>query len=140
MGEAPCNEASGKTGWRQYTRDMLLASLAYAVTIVGAVFVLQSFDPPRWVQVLLALAPVGPALLMLRAYQRQLDRLDEFLRRIQTESLLLAAGIVGFGTFTYGFLQSFAGFPAIPDVLLWVLPAMCMVWGLAQVFVRRRYQ
>jgi hypothetical protein len=71
---------------------------------------------------------------------RFVAKLDEFQRRIQSDAMLIAAGIVGFGSLTYGFLQSFADFPSIPDALMWVFPALCVVWGVAQIFVRRRYQ
>lgn len=125
---------------KQYAREFTLASLAYAGVLVVCVYVVRRLDPPQWMAVVLALAPVAPVLLMLRAYLRFLNKLDEFQRRVQQESMLAAAGIVGFASFTYGFLESFAGFPVFEGALLWVLPAMIWVWGVAQVFVRRRYQ
>lgn len=125
---------------KAYGREMALASLAYAAILIGCVYTARHFDPPQWLAVVLALAPVGPVLLMLRAYLRFLNRVDEFQRRVQTDAMLAAAGIVGFASFTYGFLESFAGFPSIEGALIWVLPAMIGVWGVAQVFVARRYK
>jgi hypothetical protein len=125
---------------REYMRDMGLAGAAYVGFVFATVYTIRHFDPPQWAAIMLALLPVAPVLFMVRAYLRFVRRLDEFQRRVQSESILIAAGVVGFGSLTYGFLQSFAGFPVIEDPLMWVFPALCVVWGVAQIFVRRRYQ
>ncbi|MEZ5961913.1 MAG: hypothetical protein R3C30_16045 [Hyphomonadaceae bacterium] len=133
-------EGATKRVARQYFRDMLVACLAYAGVLIVSVFIVRRMDPPQWVAICLALASAAPALLMLRAFLRRLRGLDEFQRRVELESLAVAAAVVGFVTFTYGFLQSFAGLPQIDDALLWVFPALCFAWGLARLFVGRRYQ
>jgi hypothetical protein len=125
---------------REYMRDMALAGIVYMAAVFGGVYAIKNFEPPQWLAIVLALAPVAPVLLMLRAYLRFLGRVDEFQRRVQSESMLIAACIVGFACMTYGFLESFAGLPTIPGALLWVFPAMIGIWGVAQIFVRRRYQ
>ncbi|MBY0562742.1 MAG: hypothetical protein K2P58_01050 [Hyphomonadaceae bacterium] len=125
---------------KRYRGEMILASALYVIAVAVSAFVLRWFDPPLWVAVAMAAAALAPVGLMLRAYLRYLAGLDEFQRRVQMESLLIAAAVVAFGSLTYGFLQAFAGFPVIEDALIWVFPAMCVVWGFAQVFVRRRYR
>ncbi len=133
-------EGASKAVTRQYMRDMSVAALTYVAVLIVSVFVVRRLDPPQWVAIALALASAAPALLMMRAYMRRFNGLDEFQRRVQMESMLAASAIVGFGTFTYGFLESFAGFPSIDGALLWVFPATCFVWGIAQIFVARRYK
>lgn len=140
MNEPICDAGAPAQVARRYQRDMTIAALVYAIVLVASVFVVRRLDPPQWAAILLALASAAPALLMMRAYLRRLRGLDEFQRQVQLESMLASAAVVGFASFTYGFLESFAGFPAIEGALLWVFPAMCFVWGVAQVFVRRRYQ
>ena len=76
---------------------------------------------------------------MLRAYLTVLGKMDELQRRIQSEAILIAAGVVGFGSFAYGFLEGAKVLPSIPGALLWILPAMIAVWGLALPYVSRRY-
>jgi hypothetical protein len=125
---------------RRYRREMIVASLAYVAIIFASVYIARQFAPPQWVSVVMALAAAVPPLMMLRAYNRFLDGLDEFQRRVQTEALAAATGIVGFACLTYGFLEGFADFPPIENALIWVLPAITMVHGVAQVFVRRRYK
>lgn len=125
---------------RRYRRDMIAATLAYVGVIFISVYVARHFTPPRWVSVALALAAAAPVLMMLRAFGRFFDGLDEFQRRVQSQALTIAAGVVGFAAMTYGFLESFASFPVFEGALVWVLPAMALVHGVAQVFVRRRYR
>lgn len=125
---------------QRYAREMIIAALIYVALLLVSVFVVRRLDPPHWVAIVLALASAAPALLMMRAYMHRFNGLDEFQRRVQMESMLAAAAIVGFASFTYGFLESFAGFPSIDGALLWVFPAMCFAWGIAQVFVARRYK
>lgn len=139
MASELCDPAPRRVA-RQYMRDMGLAGLVYAVVLVGSVYVVRHASPPQWVAVVLALVSAAPALLMMRAFLRRLRGLDEFQRRVELEALAVAAAVVGFASFTYGFLQSFAGLPQIEDALMWVFPALCFTWGIAQIFVRRRYQ
>ncbi|MEZ5994708.1 MAG: hypothetical protein R3C25_03060 [Hyphomonadaceae bacterium] len=125
---------------RRYRRDLIIASLLYVGIIFVSVYVARHFAPPRWASIALALASAAPVFLMLRAYGRFFGGLDEFQRRVQTEALAAAVGIVGFAALTYGFLESFAGFPVFEGALIWVLPAIAVVHGVAVAVVRRRYQ
>jgi hypothetical protein len=125
---------------RQYARDVAAAALIYAIILVASVFVVRQLAPPQWVAIALALASAAPVLLLMRAFLRRLRGLDEFQQRLQLEALAIAAALVSFASFTYGFLQSFAGFPVFEDALLWVFPVLCFAWGVAQIFVARRYK
>jgi hypothetical protein len=125
---------------RRYRREMILASLAYVGVIFISVYVARHFTPPRWVSVGMALASAAPVFMMLRAYGRFFEGLDEFQRRVQSDALAIAAAIVGFAAMTYGFLESFAGFPVFEGALMFVLPAIALVHSVASVFIRRRYK
>ncbi|MEQ1810575.1 MAG: hypothetical protein ABL889_11650 [Terricaulis sp.] len=134
------NKATIKAVAKQYTREMAFSTLIYVAVLLVSVFVVRRLDPPQWIAIVLALASAAPALFMMRAYMRRLHGLDEFQRRVELESLAVAAAVVAFGSFTLGFLQSFARFPQIDDALMWVFPALSFCWGVARMFVRRRYQ
>lgn len=123
---------------RRYTGNMIVAALLYTVFVFAGAYATRIEGLPHWALIAAALAPLLPALLMLRAYVIFLNGIDEFQRRIQTESMLFAAAVIGFGTFAYGFLEEWAGFPHLP--LLWVLPGLIGVWGLAVCFLRLRYK
>ena len=137
MSKSDLSESMRRAG-RRYTRGMLLASGLYTAVIFAGVYAIDNFDLPRWAVIAAAVAPLLPALLMLRAYLTFFGEIDEFHRRIQSEAVLIAAGVVGFGSFAYGFLVEWADFPHLP--LIWVLPALIACWGLAAFFVQRRYK
>ena len=122
---------------KRYSREMIVAALLYTIVVFAGAFATR-MELPHWVIVIAALAPLLPALLMLRAYITFVNGVDEFQRRIQSEAVMIAAGVTGFGCFTYGFLEEWAGFPHVP--LIWVLPILIGSWGVALCFVRLRYK
>jgi cation transport ATPase len=128
---------TAKRAARRYTREMVIAFALYALVVVAGVYALKSLALPQWAVVCIALAPLAPALLMLRAYATYVNAIDEFQRRIQMEAIMVSAAIVGFGSFAYGFLEEWAGFPRFPLIL--VLPALIGIWGLAVCIIRMRY-
>jgi hypothetical protein len=123
---------------QRYMRGMAIAAVLYMAVVAGGVYVINNNEPPQWLVIALALAPLAPAALMLRTYLVFFRALDEFQRRIQTEAMLITLGVVGLGAFTYGFLEEWADFPHVP--LIWVFPAIIVTWTFAQIFVRVRYK
>lgn len=133
------NESSTtKAVGRRYTREMLTAAGIYTAFVFAGAYGVGHMELPRWAIIAASLAPLLPALLMLRAYATFLRDIDEFQRRIQTDAILIAAAIVGFGSFAYGFLEEWADFPHLP--LIWVFPALIFFWGLAACVIRLRYK
>lgn len=131
-------EFSAKEAAKRYRRDIALAGVLYVALVFGAALAIRNLDPPQWVVIVLSLLPVAPALLMLRAYLVFTRAMDEFQRQMQTESLIVAAAVTVFGSFAYGFLEEWADFPHVP--LIWVFPVFAFVFGVAHVFIRRRYK
>jgi hypothetical protein len=117
---------------------MLGVGVFYLAAVLGASLAIKGFDPPQWVAALLAIAPIAPALLMLAVQLRYMRALDEFQRRVQSEAVLIAAAVVAFATLAYGQLEDMAGFPDIS--LIFVFPALCIVWSIATLVVRLRYK
>jgi hypothetical protein len=130
--------SSAKRVGRRYMREMAIASVLYTAFVFAGAYAIRYLDLPQWLVICAALAPLIPALMMLRAYATFLNGIDEFQRRIQTDSILISAAVVGFGSFAYGFLEEWADFPHLP--LIWVFPALIGVWGLAACIVRLRYK
>ena len=122
---------------KRYAREMLTAGVLYSIVVFAGAFATR-MDLPHWVIVVAAIVPIFPALLMLRAYITFVNGVDEFQRRIQSEAVMIAAGVTGFGSFTYGFLEEWAGFPHVP--LIWVLPILIGSWGVALCFLRLKYK
>jgi hypothetical protein len=129
---------SGKQARRRYTRDMAISGVIYVAFVFAAAFAIRNLVLPQWALIVLSLLPVAPALLMLRAYLVYTRAMDEFQRRLQSEALIVATGIVLFGSFAYGFLEEWASFPHVP--LIWVFPVFSFVFGIAHIVIRRRYK
>jgi len=122
---------------QRYAREMIIAGLLYSVVVFAGAYATR-LDVPQWGMIVAAILPILPALMMLRAYITFVNGIDEFQRRIQSEAVMIAAGVTAFGTFSYGFLEEWAGFPHLP--LIWVLPILIGSWGVALCFVRLRYK
>lgn len=122
---------------RKYAAGIGINMAIYVALVFGAALIVRNFEAPQCLRIILALLPVAPALLMLRSYLTYLNAMDEFQRRLQTDALLMAAGITVFGTFAYGFLEEFANLPHVS--MLWVFPIFSFTFGAAHAIIRHRY-
>ena len=136
MAEHNPGRASAST--KRYFRDMALSGSLYVACVIVAALLIRHAHVPQWAAVVLAILPTAPAVMMLRAYLAHVAALDEFQRRLQTEGLIVAAGVVVFGTFAYGFLEEWANAPHLS--LIWIFPIFSFVFGIAHMFIRRRYK
>jgi len=77
----------------------------------------------------------------MRAFVRFVRDSDEMQRRIELESGAVGALLVSAGFLAAGFLQS-AKLIDVPSsvAMLWVFPMLCFTYGIAKVFISRRYQ
>jgi hypothetical protein len=137
MSDCSSQPSKWPPAYKRYTRDFLIAMTLYTIVLTGSIVILNRTALPAWGAIAIAIAPVAPVLLALRGYLVLLGSMDELQRRMQHESIIIAAGLVGFGTFAYGFLEN-VGFPHLN--VIFVLPAMIAAWGVASAFVRLRYR
>ena len=129
---------SAKRARATYARRIAIAGALYVAFVVGGALLIRYVHVPQWGLVVLAILPTAPALMMLRAYMIRVAGLDEFQRRLQTDALIVAAGVTVFGTFAYGFLEDWANAPQVS--LIWVFPLFSFIFGVAHVIIRRRYK
>lgn len=124
---------------RQYYRDFVPPMLAYVVVMLVWKRLLDAVGP-SWLRVLIALLPALLVVLVIRAMARYVRGADELQRRIELESVAIAAALVAAVYMTAGFLQS-AGLIAVPAAaaMLWVFPLLCAGYGLIKVAIARRY-
>ena len=123
---------------KRYLRWFLFWMMLYSVAVLGSFAVHERLELADPVRLALALSPVLPALMALREFVILFRSLDEVQARIQSEAILIAAGVVGFTTFAWGFVELWMDWPRLPVIL--VLPALTAVWGVTLPFVSRRYQ
>ena len=125
---------------RRYYREFFPPMAAYVVVMLVWGQLLRNVDA-AWLRTLIALLPALLVALTMRAIARYILASDEMQRRIELESVAFAAGLVSMGYMTAGFLQS-AKLIAVSGstAMLLVFPATCMAYGVAKIFIARRYQ
>lgn len=121
---------------KRYNREFTLSMLAYVIILFVSVALIQRMPDSPW-RFALALTPVVPIVFVLVSYVRFLSNIDELQQRIQLQAIGFAAGAVSLLTFAYGLLENI-GMPQIP--LVWILPAMSLLWGIGQAYFSRRYK
>ena len=124
---------------RRYQRDVGIAMSLYVAIMLFWKHLLDRIDA-TWLRVLLALAPTLLICWVLRAFVIYVRDSDEMQRRIELESVAIGAMLMSAVYLAAGFLQS-ADVIAVPSkvAMLWVFPMLCLFYGVAKVFVSRRY-
>lgn len=124
----------------RYVRDFLASMGAYVVAVVVSSWLLRQVEAVP-LRALVALLPVPPVALALRAVVRYIRDVDEMQRRIELEAVSIATALVSLLYLAGGFLQS----AKVVDlrasmVMLMVFPLVCAVYGLSKFLVLRRYR
>lgn len=135
---AGCDAAPAKLR-KRYTREVMLAMGGYVVLLVLSILLLKRVEEGL-LRVLIALLPVPPMMLVLRAMIRYIRDVDELQQRIELEAVSFATAFISLIYLTGGFLQS-AKVIDVPSsmAMMWVFPLVCLSYGLAKGVVARRY-
>ena len=134
----PCDAGTPALRGR-YLREFAPAMAGYVVAVVLSLWLLKRIDEPV-LRALVALMPVPPIALALRAIMRYIRDADELQRRIELEAVSFATAAVSLVYLAAGFLQ----LAKVIDVragtaMIWVFPLVCAVYGIAKAVVSRRY-
>jgi len=126
---------------RRYLREFIPAMLGYVLLILSSVYWLRFGQPPAHWRPAIALLPVFPIILVMRAMVRVIRDSDELERRIELEAVAISALLVGTGFFSAGLLAGAKVIALDGDaVAVWVLPALCAIYGIAKCWAVRRYR
>ena len=135
---AGCDAAPAKLR-KRYTREVMLAMGGYVVLLVLSILLLKRVEDGL-LRALIALLPVPPMMLVLRAMIRYIRDADELQQRIELEAVSFATAFVSLIYLTGGFLQSAKVIDVPSNVaMIWVFPLVCLSYGLAKGVVARRY-
>ena len=134
----PCDTATPALR-RRYLREFVPPMVAYLVLVIASMWLLHHVQQPA-LRALVALMPVPPIALAMRAIMRYIRDTDELQRRIELEALSIATALVSLGYLTAGFLQK-ARVIDVPSsvAMIWVFPLVCVVYGIGKIVVGRRY-
>src|SRR3990167_9113801 len=124
---------------RRYYREFIPAMAGYIAVMLVWKKLLDWVQAPA-LRVLVSLLPALLILWIMRAFVRYVSDSDELQRRIELESGAVAGLAVSAGYMAAGFLQT-AHLIDIPSKVarLWGFPMLCFTYGIAKVFVARRY-
>jgi len=109
----------------------------YLVVLFGSVLWIKHGHLEGALRYIVALLPVIPVAFLVPIVLGYLRNTDEFERRMQTESLGVAAGITAMLSVTYGFLE-IAGLPHLSAWWTWTV--LMLSWGIARPIVGRYYR
>ncbi len=124
---------------RRYRRELLIAIGAYVVVMLTVWPLVRTTDDVA-LRVLICAAPLLPFALALRAMLRHVRDSDEFQRRLHLEALAISALIVSFASMTAGFLAAAKVIALDGTVLLWVFPALAVLFGGLRCLIAWRYE
>jgi hypothetical protein len=132
-------DGSRSTAIRHYVRRFWPTMLVYVLTILAVTWIFKQYHPHGFLMYLLAVLPALPILGIIAIFGLYIsEEQDEFVRTVMMQSSLWATGIVlAFATF-WGFLEDYTPVGKLP--MYWVFVAWCVVFGLVQPLVRRRYR
>lgn len=114
--------------------------VGYIIVLPISIVLMQKFAMPTAMKLLVVLLPVLPMLLVVCAILRHMARMNELWQRIQMQAVGVTCGLVGTVTFALGFPQGARLVPSFAGEMIWVLPAMLGVWGVATSIISYRYQ
>ncbi|MCH7563012.1 MAG: hypothetical protein IH968_04215 [Gemmatimonadetes bacterium] len=117
-----------KAATKRYLVHFGGAMLVYSGVVLASVWTINGLEVTGWRAGALSLLPMVPALYALHAFVVRFRAVDEFLRSVESEALLWGAGIVGFLSFGYGFLEGSINAPRIS--MIWVLPTLIATYGI----------
>ena len=124
---------------RRYRREFLPAMLAYVLVVFVSVWLLKHIEAP-WLRAVVALLPLPPIALGLRAIVRRIRDADELQRRIELEAISIATACISLAYLGGGFLQAANVIDiAASDALIWMFPLVCLTYGVAKIAVSRRF-
>jgi uncharacterized membrane protein len=125
---------------RRYVLRFVPAMMGYAIALIGALWLFNTYHLLGWPADVVAVAPALPVLVAIWAIGRfMVEEDDEFQRKLMVESYMIAtAATLGICT-VVGFLQSFDLMTR--DIPLWaVFPLLAACLIPAQGWVKWKYR
>lgn len=135
-----CDEMYTQPAGRRYLRALWPIMVGYSLTLFLSVWLVKRGIESVPLRAVVAVLPVLPIALLMRAALRYLREIDELQRRIETEAIGIASLLVSLLYFAGGLLQK----AKVIDIgaaaaMIWVFPLLCLIYGVAKMILTRRY-
>ena len=85
--------AYGTRADRERNRRLTRWSIAWAITIIVAASIITAFELASAVQIAVAMIPLAPAVMTVKAFLEYVRKSDELMQRVQLEGLSIAFGV-----------------------------------------------
>ncbi|MBS0194481.1 MAG: hypothetical protein JSR34_09555 [Proteobacteria bacterium] len=123
---------------KQYRLRSIIMMVLYVVLML-TIFPLAKHADAATVRAALALACVAPVVAVIWMMMQRIMGSDELQQRLHMLALSAATGIVAAASLLAGFLQTVHVIAVDGDALIWVFPALCIVYGVSHLIFKRRY-
>lgn len=122
----------------RYFKIFFPAMIGYVISCFGVAKLIDKSADPTPLTYGLAFIPTMFVFLWVWSHARFILEMDEFARMIQIKSILY--GLIGLMALTtaWGFLEIYAQAPAVP--IFYVLPGFYFCYGIAAIFISRKYK
>ena len=135
-----CDEMYAQPAGRRYLRALWPIMVGYSLTLFLSIWLVKRGIDSVPLRAVVAVLPVLPIALLMRAALRYLREIDELQRRIETEAIGIASLLVSLLYFAGGLLQK----AKVVDIdaavaMIWVFPLLCATYGVAKMVLARRY-
>jgi hypothetical protein len=136
-----CDDMYAQPAGRRYIRALWPIMIGYSLVLAASLWLLRRGVESVPLRALVALLPVVPLVLLMRAAVRYLREIDELQRRIETEAIGVACLLVSLVYFGAGLLQKAEVISIAADAaMIWVFPMTMLFYGVAKFFAVRRYR
>ena len=135
-----CDDMYAQPAGRRYLRALWPIMVGYSLTLFLSIWLVKRGIDSVPLRAVVAVLPVLPIALLMRAALRYLREIDELQRRIETEAIGIASLLVSLLFFAGGLLQK----AKVVDIdaavaMIWVFPLLCAIYGIAKMVLARRY-
>ncbi|MBI5945134.1 MAG: hypothetical protein HY864_12255 [Chloroflexi bacterium] len=123
-------------------RNVAIWLFVYAIVLTasGSILLLSPVTN-NFLGMLIAVSPVIPVAFILHSIMQLLQHSDELQQRIQLLSIGFSAATTGLGTFAYGLLENYIGYPQFPPLpSSFILPIMVFLWAIGMLYFKWRYR
>ena len=122
---------------RKYNLQVLLIMLVYVALMVFE-WPLVGKTEGLALRTLLALLPALPVVAVIVLAARMVMRGDELEQRLHLVALSVAVGVISVASIVGGFLAIAKVWTIGGEILFWVFPVLCVVYGVTRLVLVRR--
>jgi hypothetical protein len=121
-----------------YRRNVLLLMAVY-IALLLLLWPLIRSTSTQALKAVFALLPVLPMIAVLWLIARKVMASDELQQRVHLIALSTATGVVSAASLAGGFLCATHVVELDGDVLIWIMPALALVYAATRWLIGRRY-